>query len=246
MIKKCKNCNKDFIATKQNIFLCSSECKLIGFKKSKKQWSEKNKNYFKNYRLVYKPKIKKYQRIYYKKNKNILNKKNRIYYSINKDKIKIYQKQYYQKNKNQLSKKQKLYRLKNKNNINKQRRNYFSNRRNKDIDYNIKMRIKTRLRESLNKYIKNNQIPKISRTHIILQSGLKFKDIIKSLKPFPKKIKDYHIHHKKPLNSFIFVNPDKTINYKQIKLAFNPNNLILIKKREHLRTESYGKSHRKV
>lgn len=239
MIRKCKHCNKDFLVTKSNIYLCSSECKLIRERESQKRWAIKNKEYRVHYREKQKLKLKENYKLYYQKNKEKLDKNNKLYVEKNKEKVKEYQRLYYQNNKEKMNKNNKLYVIKNRDRQRIIRRKYLSNKKNNDFDYKIKMRLKQRLREVLNLYQKTNTISKPFME-------VNFEKIIQSLKPLPKELKHYHIHHKEPLSLFTFGNPDNTINYDQIQLAFQPNNLVLITEEEHKKTKSYGKNQRKV
>ena len=77
--------------------------------------------------------------------------------------------------------------------------------------------IADRLRRSL-----NHALEKYSKTGKIMSSkkyGINWKEIIKSLKPFPNDLKNYEIDHIIPLHTF------DLNNHEQIKSAFAPSNL---------------------
>ncbi|GAG78574.1 unnamed protein product [marine sediment metagenome] len=69
--------------------------------------------------------------------------------------------------------------------------------------------------------------------------GIDYEANIEYFKPLPKDYptskNKYDIHHKKPLHTFNFVNPDGSTNLEEVKKAWRPENLILVTKEEHKR-----------
>ena len=57
--------------------------------------------------------------------------------------------------------------------------------------------------------------------------GINYKKIIENLKPFPKDIENYEVHHIKPIYTFNFNDPE------EIKKAFAPKNHKLLTIQEH-------------
>ena len=65
--------------------------------------------------------------------------------------------------------------------------------------------------------------------------GVDYKAIIEHLKPFPKDLENYDIHHIKPLHKFNFINEDGTTNLEEVRKSFTPKNLILLTEEEHIK-----------
>ena len=87
-----------------------------------------------------------------------------------------------------------------------------------DKEYNITIRLRSKVNRAFNNYIKTKKIWKSK------EYGIDYKKIIKHLQPFPEDISLYHIDHIKPLSLFNFINSDDTINYEEIQKAFKPSN----------------------
>ena len=107
---------------------------------------------------------------------------------------------------------------KNKERIRKKNREYQKRKRKIDLDFRIKGYLRIRLWETLNKYTKTRKIMSSKKY------GIDYKAIIEHLKPFPKDLSNYQIHHIKPLFTFNFVNPDGSTNLNEVKEAFSPQN----------------------
>ena len=91
----------------------------------------------------------------------------------------------------------------------------------------IKMRLRAQLRNLLLRYFKTGKVITSKKY------GIDYKAIIEKLKPFPKDIKNYDIHHIKPLATFNFINEDGSTNLEEVRKSFTPENLILLTKEEH-------------
>ena len=83
------------------------------------------------------------------------------------------------------------------------------------------------LRSAILNFVKNRVISKRK------DNLMNYEEIINKLKPIPKDIENYNLHHIKPLTSFIFVD-EKGINEKEIKKAFSSENIQLLLKQEHI------------
>ncbi len=172
-------------------------------RKSQRKYREKNKN---------NPKFKEHTKDYMKK-----------WRKKNPKKIKGYNKKDYQKNKRKRLKYQKEYRRKNPNYIS----NYTKNKMKSDEDFRVTCYLRNRLNYILKTYTKTGKIMS-SRKY-----GVDYKTIIEHLKPFPKNLSNYEIHHIKPLFTFNFINKDGSTNLKEVKRAFSPENHKLVTIEEH-------------
>jgi len=76
--------------------------------RSKKEWSETHKEYYKEWSETHKEELKEYRKEYYETNKEYLSEKNKNWREENKDQKKIMDKKNYEKNKEQISEKGKL------------------------------------------------------------------------------------------------------------------------------------------
>ena len=54
-----------------------------------------------------------------------------------------------------------------------------------------------------------------------------------NLKPFPENIKDFDIHHIKPIFRFKVENDDGSINLDELRKAFSPKNSMWMLRTEH-------------
>ena len=104
---------------------------------------------------------------------------------------------------------------------------YLRNLYNSDKEHRLKVLMRTRLNQTLKKYVKTG------KNKSSLQYGINYLKIIEHLKPFPDNLKDYHVHHIKPLFTFNFINEDGSENLKEIKKAFSPENHKLILMEDH-------------
>ncbi len=86
-------------------------------------------------------------------------------------------------------------------------------RRKTDLNYAITDRLKRSLHHAMTKYSKTGKIMSSKKY------GIDWKEIIETLKPFPKYLKNFEIDHIKPLHTF---NLTKT---SEVKKAFAPSNL---------------------
>ncbi len=227
-------------------------------KEYKKEYCQNNqeriKEKGKKYREMNKEKIKKRQEEYNNKPKVKERKK-----KYNKD----YNKRYYPENKEKISKIGKKYRLENVGEISKRREKYekeYNQRfevkeRKKKYNKDYYWRNKIIERERNKKYIKdrkrtdegfklkcnircyfNKALNRFTKTGKIMSSkkyGVDYKGIIEHLKPLPNNLKEYDIHHIKPLFTFNFINKDGSTNLEEVKRAFAPENHKLMLTIEH-------------
>ncbi|KKM70203.1 hypothetical protein LCGC14_1443050, partial [marine sediment metagenome] len=122
------------------------------------------------------PEMKEYHKEYYQKNREKMNERDKEYYRKNKEYWKEYYKrnrekikEYYRKNKER----EKEYRVKN-----KERRNYNNKKRRKiDLNYKIRINLRTRLGEAFKNYSKNG------KQYTSKKYGINFTKIIEHLKP---------------------------------------------------------------
>ena len=186
--------------------------------KQRKEYYQKNKE-----------EIKERKKGYHKKNKKKDNKRCREYQKNNKEKLreqnkgyntrpeikkrkKEYDIKYNKENKDRIKKQQKKYQENNRENINKHQIEYLKKKYRGDLIFKMKNRLRRLLRGSLIQYSKTGKIMSSK------EYGINYKEIIESLKPFPKDIENYHIDHIIPLSWFNFNDP------KEIKWAFAPEN----------------------
>ena len=104
---------------------------------------------------------------------------------------------------------------------------YQKKRRGVDPEYKIRKILRHYLSQALVTYTKTGKIMSSKRY------GIDYKAIIKHLKPFPKDLSNYQIHHIKPLFTFKFMNKNGSQNLKAIKEAFKPENHKWITSRKH-------------
>src|SRR3989344_1132962 len=86
-------------------------------------------------------------------------------------------------------------------------------RRQTDINFLIRNRLRRSLNHALTKYSKTGKIMS-SKNY-----GIDWKEIIESLKPFPIDLKKFEIDHIIPMHTFDLTNPE------EVKKAFSPSNL---------------------
>lgn len=191
------------------------------YKKNKKIGNEKKREYRKKSEV--KIKESKYQKVYRNKNKDKIKQNGKNFYLNNKEK----KKEYYKNNRKKILKKQIEYRIKNQDKIKEYRKKPETRERENikkkirfktDSEFNITIRLRSRLRIVLNNYLKTGKIMSSKKY------GIDYKEIIEYLKPFPKDLSKYHIDHIKPLSKFKFINKDGSTNLEEIKKAFVPEN----------------------
>ncbi len=194
--------------------------------------SKERKDYNKEYNQ--RPEVKERIRENYKKNRKKIRKQQKEYRKNNPEKTKKqkredYQKhketryKYLEKNKDKIKEKQREYHKQNK----KRRNNIRRKREKEDKQYNIKHRLRTNLTKALNFYTKTGKIMSSKKYEI------DYLKIIEHLKPFPKNLKNYQIHHIKPLHTFNFVRKDGSTDLKEVSKAFYPKNHKWVTKKEH-------------
>jgi len=184
-----------------------------------KKWRKENQKKIKGYAVKgyaeNKEYFKEYSKNYYKKNKEKIKKQR----AKNKEKRDEYYKQYYKKHKEKEIKRICTY---NKN-------QYHTNEEHK-----IKQKLRTRFGKIFKIYLKTKKIASSKKY------GVDYKKILEHLKPFPRNLKDYEIHHIKPLFTFKFINQDGSINLGEIKKAFAPENHKLLTIKEHKKLNHKG------
>ena len=111
--------------------------------------------------------------------------------------------------------------------LNERNKKYLRKRRKVDKNFLIKCKLRTAVRRAFRKFIKKKKICSSKKY------GINYKAIIEHLKPFPKDLGNYEIHHIKPLFTFNFINKDGSINLKEISNAFSPENHRLLLTEEH-------------
>ena len=216
-----------------------------------KQYRQANKEEINNQKKEYykrpeiKVKIRKRNKEYYLENLEKIKLKVKEYQTNNKEKISQKNKQYYQENKQQASQyrnslevksrmkkynqrleskaKKKLYRQTHK----KEANEYMKARFKSDPNFRILCLLRGRTRFILKNYTKTGKIKSSIEYEIDYQA------IINYLSPLPQNLSDYHIHHKRPLFTFNFINPDGSTNKEEIKKAFTPTNHELLLIPEH-------------
>ncbi len=111
---------------------------------------------------------------------------------------------------------------------------YMKKYRN-DKDFRLTIGLRNRLHQVFKRYTQEGKIMTSKKY------GIDYKAIIEHLKPFPKDIKNYDIHHVKQLSKFNFINEDGTTNIEKIQKAFSPQNHKLVTKDEHKKIHKNNK-----
>lgn len=194
--------------------------------------------------------MKKYNQVYYKKNKKKLRLKVKEWARKNKQKIRLQKREYSRRD----YVKEKAKRYYNKPDVKKKRikrlKKYTSSKKFKErskqkedtFEYKavrkayrkipevqMKIRLRARVYNALKYYTKTGKIMSSKKY------GVDYKNIIEYLKPFPKNLSKYHIDHIKPLCSFNFINKGGSTNLEEIKKAFAPENHQFLLAEENLK-----------
>lgn len=209
MKKLCVKCGNPIGKWKRKF--CSKNCYLLYWKQDKIDTLRKIKREYQR-EYNHRPEVKKRKKEWLK---NHLKKYSPLGYYSNycklwRKKNKDYHKEY--------KKTEKYKKVKNK------RRRI---RHKTDKNYDITYRLKFLLWYALKSYTKTGKIKKSG------EYGIDYNKIIEHLKPFPKDLSNYEIHHIKPLHTFSFVNKDCSTNLKEVSKAFAPENHILLTLKEH-------------
>ncbi len=212
---------------------------------------EKQREYMKKWRKEHPEKVRKYNKKYKQENKKEIREYNKNYRQRPKVKIrrreynKRWRKEYPEKVKGQNTKWDKenpdymeeynkkynqehpdyakRYREENKG-----KRNENSKRRRSiDKNYNLITRLRQVFLQALKLYTKTGKIMSSKKY------GISYKAIIEHLKPFPRDLKNYEIHHIKPLFTFNLVDEDGSTNLGEIRKAFAPENHKWLTVKEH-------------
>ena len=94
-------------------------------------------------------------------------------------------------------------------------------RRKIDKEYVIADRLRTSLHHAMTKYTKTGKIMSSKKY------GINWKEVIESLKPFPKTLNNFEIDHIIPLHRFNLTNKE------EVKKAFSPSNLQWLTREEN-------------
>lgn len=217
--KKCIICYKKYTPNSNYQKTCSIECRKEQNRRYRKEYNKKNKDIIKEQKKEWKrrnpKKIKRWREKEKAKRKlNDYHKKPEVIKSKRKwrEKNKKYNKKYYKKNKKRIGKKQIEYEKK---------------KMKQDKNFNIQKKLRNRLRNALREFTKTGKIMSYKKY------GINYKAIIEHLKPFPKNLKNYEIHHIKPLFTFNFINKDGSTNLKEVGKAFLPENHRWVTIKEH-------------
>ncbi|MFA4887282.1 MAG: HNH endonuclease signature motif containing protein, partial [Candidatus Nanoarchaeia archaeon] len=94
-------------------------------------------------------------------------------------------------------------------------------RRKFDRDFFVRARIRRSFGHALSRYSKTGKVASSEKY------DMNWKEVIESLKPFPKNLKDFEVDHIIPLHVFDLDDPE------QIKMAFSPSNLRWLRREEN-------------
>lgn len=247
---KCLYCHKNL--TGRQTKYCSQRCKrhyeyennTEKILKEGKNYRERNKDKIrvrrKKYRERNKDKIRESKKEEYEKHKEKYKKRSKKRYWDKRNEILDNERKKYQENPEPKKKRSRQYASLNKNKrreyynenkdeYNEKRRNYEKSRNAFDEEY--------RVRESVRKYFNTTfkRYTHSKKLKTLREYGIDMDAIVEHLKPFPKGRENYHIDHKYPLSKFKFLNPDGSINYENIKKAWNPNNLQWLTAEENMK-----------
>tara|TARA_Y100001937_G_C7027558_1_gene288497 strand:+ start:70 stop:789 length:720 start_codon:yes stop_codon:yes gene_type:complete len=154
---------------------CNVEKDVTEFVKWKTKCKTCISEYQREYRQKNKETLKKRKKEWYQKNKESIDKRVREWNINNKERLKKWNKEYYQKNKESINKRHREYKKNNREKLKKIYSDYQRVRRLSDPLFNLKLKIRNRIYNSLNRkgYIKK------SRTYEIL--GCSFEDFKKHI-----------------------------------------------------------------
>ena len=150
-----------------------------------------------------KPEIKKKMKKYREDNRDRINEYSSKWYKENSLEVKAYRKEYLQHPE-----------------VKAYRREYYKKKREINPNFALTCRLRALLRQAFKSH-------KTRKQYTSKKYGIDWSTIIEHLKPFPKDIENYNIHHIKPLFTFDFNNP------AEIKKAFAPENHKLLTIKEH-------------
>jgi hypothetical protein len=196
--------NKDKIREKNKRYMDSNREKILlkrrqfYYSLSKEERNRRYKIYAKKYRSRNPEKIK----IWSKRN-----------YLAHTEKIIQSAKEYYKKNRDKKLQYSKKYRKENIDKVRAYYRRRSNNLYQKDINFNLRSRISSRVNIAARLYFKNGKKIKPKAEY-----GIDLDAIIKHLSPAPSPLNIYHIDHIRPLCSFDLTKEE------QIKEAFAPEN----------------------
>lgn len=179
--------------------------------------------YNKNYREKNKEGLSENKKEYYIKNSEIIINRSKQRYIENLDDKKEYDRKRNIKTKRARQVRAKNYYQENKERIKRKNNNYTINRYKTDEIFSTKMKLRHRLTEAFKRYSKNGKVGSSKDYNINWQL------IIEYLGPCPGERAEYHIDHIIPLSMFDFD------DFKQVELAFAPENHQWLKKEENLR-----------
>lgn len=211
MIKICYTCKikkpfTEFHKNIANLDKLQSSCKECK-KKITKEWSFKNKEFFKKYYSKNKKKIIKYQKKWKLKNKEHVKKYTKEYYLKNKERKRIQNKQWKLKNKEY----GKQWALKNKKKLREQERN----RRKNNVNHRLAKNYRTALCNSLKK---NKKLRSVQYLGCTIPEFWKFLEKKFLLGMTKENYGKWHLDHIKPCSSFNQLDP------KQRKICWHYTN----------------------
>jgi hypothetical protein len=202
------------------------ETKPIGEFSSKTRCKKCTSEYYKEYRTKNKDVFLKKQEREKERYAELKKIQAKGWYKKNKNRKKEYDKEYLAKNKIKIKKRRAEYYQKNKAKIKEKVRIYNNNKYQEDEQFNIRCRLRHRLREAFKRYSKNGKVGRSKDYDIDWQA------IIQYIGPCPGNIEDYHIDHIIPLCKFNFDVLD------EIQAAFSPENHQWLTKEENLKKSS--------
>ena len=231
----CERCKNSEVGWSNQRFC--DDCGKMNEKEHKKVY---DKEYYKrNAGIIKHKQLERYHKNYIPHPRKLLSEsekkqKGKDYYLRDKDRIRGVHQKYKEGNRSNLREKSKEYYKNNPDKIKKHREKYKSRRReinriyikkkrNEDVQFNIKEKLRARIHSALKRYTTTGKIKKSD------EYGINFKAIIEHLKPFPEDLSKYHIDHIKPLCSFDLTKPE------EIKKAFAPENHRWMLKKENLK-----------
>jgi hypothetical protein len=196
-------------------------------KKYKKRWYQKNKERIRKERDNNRKEINEKAKEYRKRERNKTRMRQKKYWEKNKGYYRQKSKENYNKNKEEIKKYKKEWKKKNPEYHKNYDKKYLANKYKTDKEFKISVNLRSALTRALKLYTKTGKVMSSKKY------GINYKKIVEHLKPFPKDLTNYQIHHIKPLHTFNFINKDGSTNLKEIKKAFMPKNHKWVTKKEH-------------